>query len=742
MFKRSNKITALLVAAASVMSIVPAMAADATRLGTKEGTIKQAIAFDGGKYIYDGYRTDDDNSGIYYNGGDKDKPINDLEDYQLQDASKYDTKYAYTEKGNDEYLVDLSSGKVIDDETAEEKKDSAQAKLRTALKKSNRYENTNAWDDVSLTRVLENQFGDVWYKYEANGDATTTTAAANATLSITLPSPARFAYEIEDGNYDITVGGTKYTYTATTPSGAQFTTLPQLQNIVKTDVNNYISKFTGDNAFGTATMSGNNLVATATKTGAISSSVINDLKAKYGTVAATNGTGAIGSTSYKAIGAKYIGFVNNSGKYVDASYTANIYVYSSLRDKFVKVEKYSTATDDNTNTDDKVKVELRDLDVLTQDKDYIYAVATVEVTDTNTATPTPYSAKFLQKISKTQGDKPDGAYIPKTVNSYLFDDKSQLDNGDVDDAYTATFKDDDGYSTVENQYRVKNNTLYVTRTKSDKVKIFKLKMTQIKEKLTGGTDRKYDAYVVKQDGDTDHDIFDGAGAKAVSIDIDGNTWALDKGAIYKYDGSSWKEMFTVDRSIDNLDVYNDGNLIAWENNGDDDGKVYTTVQEGTKKTQDESTAVTPVIKTNWDKNADGTWSFYDQTGTKIVSKWINVGGHWYYLKADGIAATGWQQIDGTWYYFDKLYADMKAGWVNDNGTWYYTNSSGAMVTGWVNVNGSWYYLSPYAGGPQGSMKTGWINDNGTWYYLNGSGAMLANTTVDGYRLGASGAWIR
>jgi len=40
------------------------------------------------------------------------------------------------------------------------------------------------------------------------------------------------------------------------------------------------------------------------------------------------------------------------------------------------------------------------------------------------------------------------------------------------------------------------------------------------------------------------------------------------------------------------------------------------------------------------------------------------------------------------------------------------------------------------------MKTGWLNDNGTWYYLNTSGAMLANTTVDGYKLSASGAWVK
>jgi glucan-binding YG repeat protein len=60
-----------------------------------------------------------------------------------------------------------------------------------------------------------------------------------------------------------------------------------------------------------------------------------------------------------------------------------------------------------------------------------------------------------------------------------------------------------------------------------------------------------------------------------------------------------------------------------------------------------------------------------------------------------------------------------------------------MATGWQNIGGIWYYLNA-----SGAMKTGWLNDNGTWYYLAGSGAMLANTTVDGYVLGNSGAWIR
>ena len=62
---------------------------------------------------------------------------------------------------------------------------------------------------------------------------------------------------------------------------------------------------------------------------------------------------------------------------------------------------------------------------------------------------------------------------------------------------------------------------------------------------------------------------------------------------------------------------------------------------------------------------------------------------------------------------------------------------GIMATGWYNDNGTWYYLSE-----SGAMKTGWFKDtDGRWYYLQESGAMACNTTIDGYELGANGAWI-
>ena len=284
----------------------------------------------------------------------------------------------------------------------------------------------------------------------------------------------------------------------------------------------------------------------------------------------------------------------------------------------------------------------------------------------------------------------------------------------------------------------------------DKVKVFKLKLGKEKvDTFSGAKDvdtnlvTKSDDYKRdleettlenKADGIYDNEVtgvftdkngneFNKQLVSTVSVDVDGNLWGLDTGKIYKFDGSAWKEMYKVDRATNAIDVYNDGNLIAYEKGGD----AYTTVQEGKKTTVDDALAVDPTLgqpttgaaaKVGWDKQADGTWNFYDVNGVKQANFWANDNGTWYYIKADGVmAANEWQQV---------------------NGVWYYLTGSGAMARGWTQVGGSWYYLNSTSG----AMATGWLNDNGTWYYLTGSGAMASNTTVDGYVLGASGAWIR
>jgi FOG: Glucan-binding domain (YG repeat) len=81
---------------------------------------------------------------------------------------------------------------------------------------------------------------------------------------------------------------------------------------------------------------------------------------------------------------------------------------------------------------------------------------------------------------------------------------------------------------------------------------------------------------------------------------------------------------------------------------------------------------------------------------------------------------------------------VTAGWAKAaDGTWSYNKADGTKATGWLKDGSAWYYLNA-----SGGMQTGWLNDNGSWYYLNASGAMLSNTTIDGYLLGANGAWIK
>ncbi|MDU4751746.1 MAG: N-acetylmuramoyl-L-alanine amidase family protein [Clostridium butyricum] len=581
MFNRTSKMTALLVAAAAVTSIVPATAAE--RLGTKEGTITNAIAFDGA-YVYDGYRTDDDDAGLYFNNG-KDKMVDEDEDYSYDNLVKYGSKYALIQDGDEDFLVDLSSGKILDEESVEDKKDNAKSKLYTNLKKADRYENAKDKKDrdsaiTEFNQIATNQFGEVWYQYTALGDET---------------------------------------------------------------------------------------------------------------------TGA---------GVEYTGFANESGKYIDIAQNANLYVYNGAG-KTVKVSEYN-------KDKDGVEATFVDAKVIAQDSDYIYTVTTVSISGAKEGF--DGEQYFVQKISKAQGEKKDGAYLPKSVTSYQLD-KTLFDDSDVKTAANLLIDGTDGsYSVIENGVQVKNGNLYVTAVNSakDSVQVYTLKLKKTKLDTADKSYKNVDTYVAISDSDEDQDIVsaDDNGA-AVAIDVDGNTWALNKGKIYKFTGSEFKEMFTCDRSLNVLDVYNDTNLIVWE----EDGDVYTTVNEGKEVTDEEAgkedDKTEEVVKSGWDKNADGTWSYYNN-GAKATG-WVQAGA-WYYLNANGI---------------------MQTGWVNDNGTWYYCNASGAMQTGWLLDGSTWYYLQA-----NGAMKTGWLNDNGTWYYLNANGSMAANTTVDGYKLGANGAWIR
>lgn len=124
------------------------------------------------------------------------------------------------------------------------------------------------------------------------------------------------------------------------------------------------------------------------------------------------------------------------------------------------------------------------------------------------------------------------------------------------------------------------------------------------------------------------------------------------------------------------------------------------------------------------------WYYY-QNG--IIQKgWKQISGKWYYLKSDGAMAIGWTKVGGQWYYL-KSDGAMATGWLNLNGTWYYLENNGSMATGWKKLGNQWYFLKS-----DGAMQKGWQQIQGTWYYLYGNGVMATNTTIDGWKINASG----
>ncbi len=155
----------------------------------------------------------------------------------------------------------------------------------------------------------------------------------------------------------------------------------------------------------------------------------------------------------------------------------------------------------------------------------------------------------------------------------------------------------------------------------------------------------------------------------------------------------------------------------------------------------------------WVKEGN-TWYYYEGVGVKKTG-WLKDGNTWYYLRSNGAMQTGWLKDGNTWYYL-KSSGAMQTGWLKDGNAWYYLKSNGAMQTGWLKDGNTWYYLKS-----SGAMQTGWLKDGNVWYYLKASGAMAtgwywvgntcyyfydsgkmaSNTTVGGYKVNASGAWV-
>lgn len=365
----------------------------------------------------------------------------------------------------------------------------------------------------------------------------------------------------------------------------------------------------------------------------------------------------------------YTVYINDSGKYVDASEKLNLVYYDKEGNKI--------------SLDDYDDLEKNNLFIAAEkglliDKENIYRlIILVDPADNFKKT------QYVQKVSMEQGDKEDGAYLPKKVTSFETYDF---------DALTFVEGMENG-----NTARMVGNSLYTIEPSDDSITMKKYNVKKIKDKDTveGKTlDRR------ALELDDDFDDIDDEDMQAFDIDIYSNLWVLNKGKIQKAENGKLVTKYEVDRSMNKLSVFDDNNLIVWNT----ENEIYSVVapkQEVVEEKPEEATENTEtkkeeaVISSGWIRNTDGTWNFRNEEG-KLVT-----------------------------------------GWLKDNNLWYYMDQKGIMQTGWVKDGTEWYYLNE-----SGIMQTGWFKDiNGKWYYLNSNGSMAYSTVIDGYTLGADGAWI-
>ena len=113
----------------------------------------------------------------------------------------------------------------------------------------------------------------------------------------------------------------------------------------------------------------------------------------------------------------------------------------------------------------------------------------------------------------------------------------------------------------------------------------------------------------------------------------------------------------------------------------------------------------------------------------------NDAGQYLYYK-NGKALTGTQTIDGVTYFFNT-HGTLKTGWVKDGDNWRFYSGKTMLVDWWdLGANGSnkTYYFTK-----SGLMVSGkWLEVDGKWYYFYADGSLARSTTVDGYKVDASG----
>ena len=816
MIKRTNKILALIISATTATTLCPSVKVFAAEtLKSKEGSFSNAVAYSN-KYLYDGNRESEEEKTVLYSNG----KYKELEDTDAYDIEKYDNKYIELDDDNGKNLFNLQTGK-FEDESIEDQEFDIKRKLIKELKDTDRYgEDVGKYLNLDK-RISTNKesFGDVWYQYSVdyNGvdDENTryiTTIDINANSkdewdNITLK---------KGSNVEATLFGDQYQFWfSVTANEADNKELDGQGKTFNGDVeaaSEYIAgrlrDYCGCDDVKVTTVDGkiviqiisttsldkdiivshNNDISITTKKTTVDNIPENPevLDTQNSSVFTSPEAVEInndfvdarlyGNSSRLSIESDlpvYYGIVNNSGKYMDISSYANIkFIYKvDGKTKTANIEKFG-----EKYGEENITATLKSLDILAQDSTYVYARVNVEFSadrDIDVVYADGENSKeYILKISKSLGKKVDEAYVPKQVDAYEM-------NGESDFKSWIQPKINDDWYNLD--IFAKNENLYIIRfnkdgeNKKNEIQCIQVNFQTNRDNVLGVSRNKIskvcDPSVStrlknRKIETTDADEIRNLMKPYYSIDSEGELWVLGLKRIYKLNGSGFNEEFVVPLEINNLDVYNKSNLVAWGDDGNDEYVYVTNINEyekdsnvdndGTEseeKNFDESDYEVNIAK-GWLETKQG-WKYFDENGNQIKNSWIKVNEKWYLINENGIMETGWKNLSNKWYYLQPD-GSMVVGWKNLNGKWYYLQSDGSMAIKWKNINGSWYYFNElgemaigwvndstnwYHLGTDGEMSIGWLKYNKKWYYLGGSGRMLTNTIINGYKIGSDGTLV-
>ena len=599
MFRRSTKITSLIVAAASIATMVPAMAADVKRAEDYDGTVYNAIAYKDGKFYIDGELEDMDEA-AYYNEGGK---YTDLDDVDSGDSAKiYGEKYLEVEEGD--YYLDLETGKVTDDSVREDAFDDASSALRKKVNKddpSSRYAETNvlpnynednyvvdssdlkvgSGENVSdLVAVPKNKFGEEWYmaKYNRNSNY-----KSNFIEGDNQPFTV---YTDKDGKYidaDYNVGKISFT---TTDGSATLKNTDDDDAKAKVAVR-HIKTIASDKDY----------------IYRLAAVVVTDLDGKNITDNVTFKNDVKGSdiTTTDAVGFS----LKDNGKFVLAIQKISKEQASDDIDdaKYAKtVNTYFVTGDDGSKGDKKIEVAYDD---------------------------------------NTKFSVVDGKLIAYTINS---------DNSNVQ-AYAYTLKSKNGYYYVDSSDGADNDT----ETRESDLADNQTKAAMDTDKdgnlyaLDGG-------YVYKFDNDEDWEKVakvDGSCTDLTVYDKDNIIVWNEEDEVYSIvAGKAKDDDNTDDNTVTTTGWVQDATTGAWSYVKADGTKAIGWFQSPTSGLWYYMDANGVMQANGWIQDG-GSWYFLDSTGA-MKTGWVYTGGAWYFLKNTagnlGAMQTGWIQTGGKWYY--------------------------------------------------------------------------------------------